>query len=215
MLHNWSLNFCDYGNCRLGKECLSSLSCNSDCIRFTMTNKAHSICNSPPTDVWPCHGIPAFNWHYGDICSPVATSSVPPSASLQTTQHHTYAFIIRLHCQQKLQMFHGLCVCVLDMITKTAELIETLYAVWTRVGPRNHALGRFTILDHLLPVHARTHARTHVRLTALFPGLPGSASTRKVKTNLDFTEATDSEWQWYQLGHMQVCTSLQTIDSFK
>jgi len=30
------------------------------------------------------------------------------------------------------------------------------------------------------------------------------------KTNLDFTEATDSEWQWHQLGHMQVCTSLQT-----
>ena len=33
---------------------------------------------------------------------------------------------------------------------------------------------------------------------------------QKGKTNLDFTEATDSEWQWYQLGHMQVCTSLQT-----
>jgi len=30
------------------------------------------------------------------------------------------------------------------------------------------------------------------------------------KTNLDFTEARDSEWQWYQLGYMQVCTSLQT-----
>jgi len=29
------------------------------------------------------------------------------------------------------------------------------------------------------------------------------------KTNLDFTEARDSEWQWHQLGHMQVCTSLQ------
>jgi len=25
-----------------------------------------------------------------------------------------------------------------------------------------------------------------------------------------FTEATDSEWQWHQLGHMQVCTLLQT-----
>ena len=33
---------------------------------------------------------------------------------------------------------------------------------------------------------------------------------QKGKTNLDFTEARDSEWQWYQLGHMQVCTSLQT-----
>jgi len=32
----------------------------------------------------------------------------------------------------------------------------------------------------------------------------------KGKANLDFTEARDSEWQWYQLGHMQVCTALQT-----
>jgi len=33
---------------------------------------------------------------------------------------------------------------------------------------------------------------------------------QKGKTNLDFTEAKGSEWQWHQLGHMQVCTSLQT-----
>jgi len=32
----------------------------------------------------------------------------------------------------------------------------------------------------------------------------------KGKTNLDFTKARDSEWQWHQLGHMQDCTSLQT-----
>jgi len=31
----------------------------------------------------------------------------------------------------------------------------------------------------------------------------------KGKTNLDFTEARDSEWQWHQLVHMQVCTLLQ------
>jgi len=29
-------------------------------------------------------------------------------------------------------------------------------------------------------------------------------------SNLDFTEARSSEWQWHQLGYMQVCTSLQT-----
>jgi len=44
---------------------------------------------------------------------------------------------------------------------------------------------------------------------------PLSGTTRvsryqKGKTNLDFTEARDSEWQWHQLGHMQVCTSLQS-----
>jgi len=33
---------------------------------------------------------------------------------------------------------------------------------------------------------------------------------QKGKTNLDFTEARDSKWQWHQLGHMQVCTLLQT-----
>jgi len=33
---------------------------------------------------------------------------------------------------------------------------------------------------------------------------------QKGKTNLDFTEARDSEWQWHQLDHMQDCTSLQT-----
>jgi len=30
------------------------------------------------------------------------------------------------------------------------------------------------------------------------------------KTNLDFTEARDSEWQWHQMGHMQICTSRWT-----
>ena len=33
---------------------------------------------------------------------------------------------------------------------------------------------------------------------------------QKGKTNLDFTEARDSKWQRHQLGHMQVCISLQT-----
>jgi len=33
---------------------------------------------------------------------------------------------------------------------------------------------------------------------------------QKCKTNLDFTEATDSEWHWHHPGHMQLCTSLQT-----
>jgi len=33
---------------------------------------------------------------------------------------------------------------------------------------------------------------------------------QKGKTNLDFTGARDSEWLWHQLGHTQVCTSLQT-----
>ena len=53
----------------------------------------------------------------------------------------------------------------------------------------------------------RTHTHTHP-----FNG-PLSRTTRvsryqKGKSNLDFTR--HSEWQWHQLGHMQVCTSLQS-----
>ena len=44
---------------------------------------------------------------------------------------------------------------------------------------------------------------------ALFPGLPRLAGTRKVKP-IWILLKRDSEWQWHQLGHMQVCTMLQT-----
>jgi len=33
---------------------------------------------------------------------------------------------------------------------------------------------------------------------------------QKGKNHLDFSEARGSEWHWHQLGHMQVCTLLQT-----
>jgi len=42
-----------------------------------------------------------------------------------------------------------------------------------------------------------------------FSGTTRVGRYQKGKTNLDFTEARDSEWQWHQLGHMQICTSLQ------
>ena len=43
-----------------------------------------------------------------------------------------------------------------------------------------------------------------------FSGTTQVSRYQKGKTNLDFTEARDSEWQWHQLGHMQVCILLQT-----
>ena len=43
-----------------------------------------------------------------------------------------------------------------------------------------------------------------------FSGTTQVSRYQKGKTNLDFTEARDSEWQWHQLAYMQVCTSLQT-----
>jgi len=68
------------------------------------------------------------------------------------------------------------------------------------------------VLDwYWISVSEYSHRCTH---THPFDG-PFSGTTRvsryqKGKTNLDFTVARDSEWQWHQLGHTQVCTSLQT-----
>jgi len=43
-----------------------------------------------------------------------------------------------------------------------------------------------------------------------FSGTTRGSQYQKGKTNVDYSEARDSEWQWHQLGRMQVCTSLQT-----
>ena len=58
--------------------------------------------------------------------------------------------------------------------------------------------------------HWKTHTYTHATLNGPFSRTTRVSRYRKGKTNLNFIEARDSEWQWHQLGHMQICTSLQT-----
>jgi len=50
------------------------------------------------------------------------------------------------------------------------------------------------------------HSHTHHP----FSGTTQVSRYQKGKTNLVFTEARDSVWQWHQLGHMQVYISFQT-----
>jgi len=50
----------------------------------------------------------------------------------------------------------------------------------------------------------------HIQFNGPLSGTTQVSWYQKGKTDLDFTEARDSEWQWHQLGHMQVSTSLQT-----
>jgi len=61
------------------------------------------------------------------------------------------------------------------------------------------------IVTLLLSTHTHTHP-----FNGPFSGTTRVSRYQKGKTSLDFTEAKDSEWQWHQLGHMQVCISLQT-----
>jgi len=70
-------------------------------------------------------------------------------------------------------------------------------------------------------VHARTHARahthTHTHTTILQPSWILSRTTQVSRHSAlersnqsGFTGARDSEWQWHQLGHMQICSVTQT-----
>ena len=79
------------------------------------------------------------------------------------------------------------------------------------LSPRDRATRR--VSGNLAKCHT-TVQKLLVRQQHPFNG-PLSGTTRvsryqKGTTNLDFTEARDSEWEWHQLGHMQVCTFLQT-----
>jgi len=54
-------------------------------------------------------------------------------------------------------------------------------------------------------------SHTHVyTFNGSLSGITRVSRYQKGKTNLDFNGARDSEWQWHQLRHMLVCTSLQT-----
>ena len=53
------------------------------------------------------------------------------------------------------------------------------------------------------------HTHTHP-FNGPFSGTTQVSRYQIGKTTLDCTEARDSKWQWHQLGHMQVCTSLLT-----
>ena len=60
------------------------------------------------------------------------------------------------------------------------------------------------------PYQCNYYTTTQQPFNGLFSRTTWVSRYQKGKTNLDFTGARDSEWQWNQLGHMQVCTSLQT-----
>jgi len=55
----------------------------------------------------------------------------------------------------------------------------------------------------------KTHTHTHP-FNGPLSGTTQVSRYQKGKTNLDVIRARDSEWQWHQLGHMQIYTSLQT-----
>ena len=47
-------------------------------------------------------------------------------------------------------------------------------------------------------------ATTHTPFNGPFSGTTQVGRYQKGKTNLDFTEARDSEWQWHQMGRLHL-----------
>jgi len=80
---------------------------------------------------------------------------------------------------------------------------------WVGLFHKTEYLGTyncpFLSADHGTGAHTHTHP-----FNGPLSRITQVSRYQKGKTNLDFTEARDSEWQWHQLGHMQICTSLQT-----
>jgi len=58
-----------------------------------------------------------------------------------------------------------------------------------------------SVSDSVMLISAFIHTHTHTFNGPLF-GTTRVSWYQKGKTNLDFTEARDSDWQWHQLGHM-------------
>ena len=98
------------------------------------------------------------------------------------------------------------CVCVMaEGSLQGQQANSQLWAVIHITVQMTKLGGRCQKLMNLCQSNTHTHTHARVRLTTT-----QVSRYEKGKTNLDFTEARDSEWQWHQLGHMQVCTSHQT-----
>ena len=68
-------------------------------------------------------------------------------------------------------------------------------------------LTQTRVITAELSVQVASNKHTHTHTHTQFSWTNQVSRYQKGKTDLDFTEARDSEWQWHQLGHMQVCTS--------
>ena len=127
-----------------------------------------------------CSDITTSPWNLAHA----ACADTQPTASSQRHQHEAETSTVVLYqCRPTLGVLH-----------------QQL----TRRAPHRHQQGSHTATSFLLLL-----LYTHT-FNGPFSGTNQVSRYQKGKTNLDYTEAGDSEWQWHQLGHMQVCILLQT-----
>ena len=116
----------------------------------------------------------------------------------------------RLICSREplcIAMLTGLCLleCQLDACLYVTALLGQCPSsaalhllsshILTSQPPSSDSLGQSTLRTCLL------HTHTHTPFNGPLSGTTQVSRYQKGKTNLDFTGARDSEWQWHQLGH--------------
>ena len=74
----------------------------------------------------------------------------------------------------------------------------------------SHWMSEMCAVTWLLYPTAQGHVNEYTHpFNGPFSGTTQVSRYQIGETHLDFIEARDNEWQWHQLGHMQVCTLLQ------
>jgi len=111
-------------------------------------------------------------------------------------RHCVYGLSVRLCVHAGVRLRRGIC-----QLTCYQLLVFTIQLKHILLRPYS---GCF-----IYYIFVCTNTHTHP-FNGPFSGTTRVSQYQKGKTNLDFTDARDSEWQWHQLGHMQVCTLLQT-----
>ena len=92
-----------------------------------------------------------------------------------------------------------------SILVGLAILQSAAYKFHFKTTLQHSAIQQSLDRDVIHYIHTRAHP-----FKSLLSGTTWLSQYHRGKTNLDFTEARNSQWQWHELGHMQVCTSLQT-----
>jgi len=102
-------------------------------------------------------------------------------------------------------------VCVTQLCMNTPTFLWISYPFHTKPTFRQDQAPECKIRHGTEPGYVQCHNNqdTHP-FNGPFSGTTWVSRYQKGKTNLDFTGARASEWQWHQLGYLLVCTSLQT-----
>ena len=132
-------------------------------------------------------------------CMPSGLSTLSSSFHRSVTMYSVSAGTLLRHCTQ-------------PPVNHASSHIYTL--LYKQAYQPLYSNAETWIHSFIIPTLSLTLTKTYTQQHTHPFNDPLSVTTQvgwyqKCKTNLDFTEARDSEQQWHQLGHMQVCISLQ------